>query len=80
MMSTSESTPTLISWLLFNPSRDARHAKAPRMRSSYTGSLVTRIRELAPYGGILILPGGSLMALLWWIYRRKKRAAFPVTQ
>jgi hypothetical protein len=80
MMSTSESTPTLISWLVFNPSREAQHVKAPRIRSSYTGSLVTRIRELAPYGGILILPGGSLMALLWWIYRRKKRAAFPVTR
>jgi len=32
--------------------------------------------ELAPYAAILILPGGSVMALLMWLYRRQKRVEF----
>jgi hypothetical protein len=31
-----------------------------------------RLRELAPYAALLALPGGSLMALSLWIYRRQK--------
>jgi hypothetical protein len=31
------------------------------------------LREFAPYAAIeLLLPGGSLMALLLWFYRRRK--------
>jgi hypothetical protein len=34
-----------------------------------------KLRELAPYALIeLVLPGGSLMALLLWLYRRQKNA------
>jgi hypothetical protein len=72
MMSTSESTPTLLSWLVFNPSRDAQHGTALRMRSAV--SVVARMRDLAPFAALLILPGGSLMALLLWIYRRQRSA------
>jgi hypothetical protein len=33
-----------------------------------------KIKELAPYAAIeLVLPGGSLMALTLWFYRRRKR-------
>lgn len=32
-------------------------------------------KALAPYTLILILPGGSVMALLLWLYRRRKNAA-----
>jgi len=33
-----------------------------------------KIKELAPYALIeLVLPGGSLMALTLWFYRRRKR-------
>jgi hypothetical protein len=37
------------------------------------------LRNLAPYAVIeLLLPGGSLMALLLWLYRRHKKASvFP---
>jgi hypothetical protein len=37
------------------------------------------LRSLAPYAVIeLLLPGGSLMALLLWLYRRQKKASvFP---
>ena len=73
MMSASESTPTLSSWLVFNPSRDAQRSVAPQRSSPTTA---TKLVELAPYAAILILPGGSLMALLLWLHRRQKRVAF----
>jgi hypothetical protein len=35
---------------------------------------VAAVREFAPYAAIeILLPGGSLMALLLWFYRRHKR-------
>jgi len=37
--------------------------------------ILAKIRELAPYAAIeLVLPGGSLVALTLWFYRRRKRA------
>ncbi len=69
-MSASESTPTLISWLVFNPSRYAQHGTAPRMWSGHRAAVVARLRELAPYAALLAMPGGSLLALLLWLYRR----------
>ena len=40
-----------------------------------------RIRVLAPYAAIeLILPGGSLMALALWLYRRHSRRAARAIQ
>jgi hypothetical protein len=33
--------------------------------------VVAKLRDLAPYAAMeLVLPGGSLMALLVWLYRR----------
>ena len=33
-----------------------------------------RLKELAPYAAIeLVLPGGSVVALTLWFYRRRKR-------
>ena len=75
MMSASESAPTLISWLVFNPSRDAQHGRAPRM-PSLLAAMLAKLKELAPYAAILMLPGGSLMALLLWLYRRQKKVSF----
>jgi hypothetical protein len=38
-------------------------------------AVVGRLRDLAPYALMeLILPGGSLMAVLLWLYRRQKKA------
>jgi hypothetical protein len=34
-----------------------------------------RVRQLAPYAAIeLVLPGGTLLAILLWLYRRRQRA------
>jgi hypothetical protein len=40
----------------------------------YAAVVVAKLRDLAPYAVIeLVLPGGSLMALLLWLYRRHGR-------
>jgi hypothetical protein len=37
-------------------------------------AVIARLRDLAPYAAIeLVLPGGSVIALLLWLYRRQKR-------
>ena len=79
MISTSESTPTLLSWLVFSPSQDVQPGRARRMRRGDPAPIAARLRELAPYAAILMLPGGSLMAFLFWFYRRKKYASLVAT-
>jgi hypothetical protein len=49
------------------------------MLRAYTAAIIAKLRELAPYAAIeLVLPGGSLMAFLLWLYRRQKRASLGV--
>jgi hypothetical protein len=39
----------------------------------FAGAVIARIRALAPYALIeLLLPGGSVVALMLWLYRRRK--------
>jgi hypothetical protein len=39
------------------------------------GALIGKLRQLAPYAAMeLILPGGSVIALLLWFYRRQTEA------
>lgn len=79
MMSASESTSTFTSRLIASRSRDAQCLAAPRMLSAYTAVVVAKLRDPAPYAAIeLVLPGGSLMALLLWLYRRQKKASLAV--
>jgi hypothetical protein len=43
-------------------------------------AVVGKLRDLAPYALMeLVLPGGSLMAVLLWLYRRRKKAPQFVT-
>ena len=45
--------------------------------SAYTAIVVAKLRAVAPYALIeLILAGGSVMALLLWLYRRRKYLRF----
>jgi hypothetical protein len=38
----------------------------------YAAAAIVRLKALAPYALIeLVLPGGSVMALLLWLYRRR---------
>jgi hypothetical protein len=53
--------------------RDARWTRAPRNWGTYAAAVIVRLKVLAPYALIeLVLPGGSVMALLLWLYRRRK--------
>jgi hypothetical protein len=54
----------------------ARWLPAPRSLGHHVMSVIGRLRVLAPYAAIeLILPGGSLLAILLWLYRRQKKAS-----
>jgi hypothetical protein len=54
--------------------RFTRHVAAWRKLNAYVAANITRLRQLAPYAAIeLVLPGGSLIALFLWLYRRQKR-------
>jgi hypothetical protein len=80
MMFASESTATFNAGLGSTGTRGARCRTAPRTLSAYTAAVVAKLRELAPYAAIeLLLPGGSVMALLLWLYRRQKRASLLPT-
>jgi hypothetical protein len=47
-----------------------------RKLEAYATLAVAKLRDLAPYAALeLVLPGGSLMALLLWLYRRHGRAS-----
>ena len=58
-------------WLL-----NARRTPLGLKFRTYTAVVVAKLRAVAPYALIeLILPGGSVMALLLWLYRRHKKAS-----
>ena len=50
-----------------------RLSQTLRKLSGQTLAVAAKLRQLAPYAAIeLVLPGGSLMAVLLWLYRRQK--------
>jgi len=54
---------------------------APRNLGAYAAAVIAKLRVFAPYALMeLILPGGSVMALLLWLYRRQKKAPVFATQ
>jgi hypothetical protein len=62
--------------------RFTRWLPAPRRFGAHARTVVAKLKDLAPYAAIeLILPGGSVLALLLWLYRRPKRVAtFPTNE
>jgi hypothetical protein len=54
----------------------ARRALGALKSGPHGAAAVAKLRAVAPYALIeLILPGGSLLALFLWLYRRQKKAA-----
>jgi hypothetical protein len=52
---------------------DVRWTLALRNLGRNAGVVISRFKALAPYALMeLVLPGGSVMALLLWLYRRRK--------
>jgi hypothetical protein len=78
MMSAGEST-TIFTPRLLASGRDVQWSAA-RTLSPHTAAVVAKLRILAPYAAMLVLPGGSLLALLWWLYRRQRRAPLLPTR
>jgi hypothetical protein len=75
MMSAMESTSALNARLAPNGRRFGRRTPVALNLSAYTAAVVAKLRDLAPYALIeLVLPGGSLIALLLWLYRRQRKA------
>ena len=81
MMFASESTVTFNAGPKSTCSRGTSCRKPPRAWSAHTAVVVAKLREFAPYAAMeLVLPGGSLMALGLWLYRRQKRASLLAAQ
>ena len=75
MMPSMESTTTFNAGLVPDCTRCARRMPAPRNLNAVAAVIIARARALAPYALIeLVMPGGSLMAILLWLYRRHKKA------
>jgi hypothetical protein len=72
MMSASELTTTV------PPAIPARRVYSPAaQKSTFRGdAVIAGLRAIAPYAAMLLVPGGSLMALLLWFYRRRMSGAF----
>ena len=70
-------TSALVSKSVFT----ARRTLVAMKLSLYTGAVVAKLRSAAPYALMeLVLPGGSVMALLLWLYRRQRRAPAFATE
>jgi hypothetical protein len=51
-----------------------RSTLGKRTLGAWTTAIFARLKDLAPYAVIeLLLPGGSVLALTLWFYRRRKR-------
>jgi hypothetical protein len=76
MKSATESTSTFNARQGPRGGRDAQRTPAILKLGVSAAAIVAKLRDLAPYVLIeLVLPGGSLMALLLWLYRRQRKAA-----
>jgi hypothetical protein len=74
MISPMKSTSTFNPRLVSNWGRYTEWAPALRKLSAYAAAVVSKLRSVAPYAVIeLVLPGGSLIALALWLYRRQKK-------
>jgi hypothetical protein len=74
MMFAGESTATFNAGPEFTGTRGTLCRKPVRRWSALAATVVARLRALAPCAAMLVLPGGSLMALLLWLYRRQRKA------
>jgi hypothetical protein len=63
-----------------SPFNARRTSVGPKLRA-YTTAIVAKLRAVAPYALLeLILPGGSVMALLLWLYRRQRKVPIFASQ
>jgi hypothetical protein len=78
MMSLMEFTSIFSARLVPNRKHPVGSASALRKLNAYVACVVSKLRKLAPYAAIeLLLPGGSVIALLLWFYRTRRKAGQP---
>jgi len=76
MISSTESSSTFNAGLGANRSGYPRRIPGPRKLRAFVAAVVPKLRDIAPYALMeLVLPGGSVMALLLWLYRRQKKSS-----
>jgi hypothetical protein len=62
------------------PFRGRRTVVGSKVRA-YTAAVIAQLWAVAPYALLeLILPGGSVMALLLWLYRRQRKVPVFASQ
>jgi hypothetical protein len=60
--------------------RAAEFASARSTLAGWAARGLALVRSLGPYAAIeLLLPGGSVLALLLWLYRRHRRTRLNLT-
>jgi len=60
--------------------RAAELASARSMLAGWAARGLALVRSLGPYAAIeLLLPGGSVLAVLLWLYRRRRRTRLTLT-
>jgi hypothetical protein len=60
---------------------NARRTPVGLKLRAYTAAVVAKLRAVAPYALLeLILPWGSVMALLLWLYRRQRKVPVLASQ
>jgi hypothetical protein len=74
MMFASKSTATFNAGPESRGSGGTSFRKPLRRWGALAAAVVAHLRELAPYAAILMLPGGSVMALALWFCRRQRNA------
>ena len=74
MMSATKYTSIFNALLTPDGGHKVRCTPVARKLSGYTAAVVAKLRAIAPYALIeLVLPGGSVMAFLLWLYRRQRK-------
>jgi hypothetical protein len=72
----------MMSAIEFTSTFDARCTNLALALRAYGAAGFAKLRAIAPYALMeVVLPGGSVMALLLWLYRRpRKNCAFPTDE
>jgi hypothetical protein len=74
--STGVESCTMMSAIVSKSAFNARHTAVALKLGAHAAVVGAKLRTIAPYALIeLILPGGSVMALLLWLYRRQRKHA-----
>jgi hypothetical protein len=70
MKSVRQPTNNIVSRPATHNSPNASYTPPSRDKDRHVVTVIEKVRDIAAYGLILMLPGGSFVLLLLWFYRR----------